>query len=300
MTATHDSVYTLGFHQYKMKIMTNRNLIITAITGIAISLLNALVLEKYFFEIKTYQIGKKGAKQNIRLLFLTDLHIKKSLDPSFKRLARKINEINPDLILISGDVIDQGGMYAPAKEFFSRILYSIPKVAIMGNHDHKNRVKLSTYQKLFDHNNGQLLLNESKVFSFAGKRLMITGVDDFINGTPSFSKAIEDVGREENHVLLIHSPLQQETILKEMKQINLTRPEENKLNIQYIFAGHNHGGQLCIFGFAPIQPKMSGNYLKGWYNQKPPYLYLSRGFGTTTLPFRFGARSEVTIFHLGV
>ncbi|GEO08130.1 metallophosphoesterase [Segetibacter aerophilus] len=283
-----------------MKIITKRNLIITALTGIAISLLDSLILEKYFFEIKTYDIGKKTAQQTIKLLFLTDLHIKKFLDPSYKRLARKINEMDPDLILISGDVIDEDGIYAPAHQFFSMIRYSIPKVAIMGNHDHKNRVRIGTYQKLFDQNNCQLLLNESKAFSISGKRLMITGVDDFINGTPSFSKAIKHVEREENHLLLVHSPLQQETILKEMQQINSTRCEEKKLNIQYIFAGHNHGGQVCIFGFAPILPKMSGDYLKGWYNKHAPYLYLSRGFGTSTLPFRFGARSEVTVFYLGV
>ncbi|MCW3081204.1 metallophosphoesterase [Segetibacter sp.] len=283
-----------------MKIITKRNLIIAAITGTAIAILDALFLEKYFFEIKTFEVGKKGADQKLKLLFLTDLHFKKFLDPSYKKLARKINESNPDLILISGDVIDEGGIYAPAKQFFSLLRYSIPKVAIMGNHDHKNRIKIGTYKKLYAQNNCDLLLNESKVFTIAGKRLMVTGVDDFINGTPSFSKAIRDVGREENHILLIHSPLQQETILKEMQEINLARLEENKLNIQYIFAGHNHGGQLCIFGLAPIQPEMAGKYLKGWYNQEAPFLYLSRGFGTTTLPFRFGARSEMTVFYLGV
>ncbi|MDQ6813813.1 MAG: metallophosphoesterase [Bacteroidota bacterium] len=279
---------------------TRRKLLIAAFAGIGIGILDALFLERYFFEVKTFQIGKKDAKEKLKLLFLTDLHFKKFLNASARRLARKIKEIEPDLILISGDVIDEDGIYAPAKEFFSMLKYSIPKVAIMGNHDHKNRVKMNTYKKLYENSNCDLLLNESKVFLIRGKRLMVTGVDDFINGNPSFLNAIKNIGTEESHIMLLHSPLQQEKILEEIEQINALRSNEKKLSIQYIFAGHVHGGQLCVFGFAHILPPMAGNYLKGWYNEKPPYLYLSRGFGTTTLPFRFGSRAEITVFNMGV
>ena len=277
-----------------------KRLLFAAFTGLAIAVLDALFFEKYFFEIKTFHIGKKESKHQIKLLFLTDLHFKNFLDPSYFKLARKINEMRPDLILISGDLIDEDGHYAPAKAFFRLLDLSVPKVAIMGNHDHKNGVRMHEYQHLYRQHNGSLLLNESKVFTIAEKRIMVTGVDDFITGIPSFTNAVKDVTKEENHLLLLHSPLQQEGILEEIKKINAQRPEDSRLNIQYIFAGHNHGGQLCIFGFAPILPKMSGHYLKGWYNKEPPYLYLSRGFGTSTLPFRFGARSEVTVFYLGV
>lgn len=82
--------------------------------------------------------------------------------------------------------------------------------------------------------------------------------------------------------------------------MNQLRNDEEKLNLQYIFAGHNHGGQVRIFGFAPVMPEKSGHYVNGWYNAKSPYLYVSKGFGTSTLPFRFGARAELTVFDLGV
>lgn len=129
---------------------------------------------------------------------------------------------------------------------------------------------------------------------------MITGLDDFIEGDASFKDAVKNVGREENHILLIHSPKQQDKVLEKIKKMNAKRSEEKQLNIQYIFAGHNHGGQVRIFGYAPALPEKSGKYMNGWYNHKPPYLYVSRGFGTSTLPVRFCARSEVTVFNLGV
>jgi hypothetical protein len=129
---------------------------------------------------------------------------------------------------------------------------------------------------------------------------VVTGLEDFIEGYPSVINAFDEIGTEENHLLLVHSPLQQEQTMKEIQQINALRPDGEKITVQYIFAGHNHGGQVTIFGKAPVLPEKSGQYFKGWYNEKKPYLYVSKGFGTSTLPFRFGARSEVTVFNLGV
>ncbi|GAB3179827.1 hypothetical protein [Telluribacter humicola] len=41
---------------------------------------------------------------------------------------------------------------------------------------------------------------------------------------------------------------------------------------------------------------MAGNYVKGWYNQQKPYLYVSKGFGTSTVLLRLGARAEIAMF----
>jgi predicted MPP superfamily phosphohydrolase len=263
-------------------------------------LLDALWLETYFFEVKTFYIGKINGAKKIKLLLLTDLHFKKRIWPFHLKLAKKINNVQPDLILIAGDIVDEYGIAAPAKKFFSLLDHSIPKVGILGNHDHKSIVSLQEYKELFAENNGVLLLNQSIEYVIEGNKIMVTGVEDFIEGEPSFSKAVEQVGREENHLLLIHSPKQQEKVKKQLKKINEQRDEDRQLNIQYIFAGHNHGGQVRLFGYAPVMPNKSGKYMNGWYNKKRPYLYVSRGFGTSTLPFRFAARAEVTIFNYGV
>lgn len=46
----------------------------------------------------------------------------------------------------------------------------------------------------------------------------------------------------------------------------------------------------------PVLPEKSGNYVQGWYGKGSPQMYLSKGFGTSMLPFRFGARSEIVLF----
>lgn len=270
------------------------------LTGIAVTLLDALFLEKYFFRIKHFRIGKKESKKHLKLLLLTDLHLTNYVWPYYTRLARKINAINPDVLLIAGDVIDLTGKLEPAKKFFALLHQHMPKLAIAGNHDHKNNISIGALKKLLQQNNGHLLMNETKQLLVNGERLTITGVDDFIEGKSDLAGSLQDTRREKHHLLLLHSPLQQEVIQKELHKINTNRSKADEVNIQYIFAGHNHGGQVRLGNFAPVLPVKSGNYLEGWYNQHKPYLYVSKGFGTSSVPFRFDARSEIILFHYGV
>jgi predicted MPP superfamily phosphohydrolase len=51
-----------------------------------------------------------------------------------------------------------------------------------------------------------------------------------------------------------------------------------------------------LLGITPFLPKGSGDYVKGWFRDGRPNLYVSRGIGTTILPVRLGARPEVAVF----
>ncbi|MGV3656539.1 MAG: metallophosphoesterase [Chitinophagaceae bacterium] len=259
-------------------------------------LLHALFVEQYFFRIKKYSIGKKGGQKKVKLLLLTDLHLKNSYRPYYARLVRTINRLQPHLILISGDMLDAGGDVKLLEKFLSNIKWSIPKAAILGNHDHANDARNGDIAALLKQYNGQLLVNRSHAFTLQGERIVITGLDDFIESNHDLIKAVENMGKETHHLLLLHSPLQQLMALKDIATENRRRPPHDQLNISYIFAGHNHGGQVRFRSYAPVRPMMSGHYLNGWYNNEAPFLYVSKGFGTSRFPIRFGARAEVTLF----
>ena len=263
-------------------------------------LLDSLFLEKYFFQIKRFDIGKKNSTKKIKILLLTDLHFVKRIHSYHEKLARKINELHPDIILLLGDTIDQHGEQWPAKQFFQLVDASIPKLAILGNHDHISKVSSDTFRGIFEQFNGHLLINETKQLTLKNVKFTITGLDDFLMGQSCFTDAVKNVGKEEHHLLLVHSPYQQEHAIRQMKNLNKEREEENQLSIQYIFAGHNHGGQVRLGRFVPILPEGSGNYVNGWYNQEKPFLYVSKGFGTSAVPFRFDSRSEITLFSYSV
>ena len=268
-----------------------------ALAGAAAVLLDAFFLEKYFFDVKFYDIGNKGSNKKIKLALLTDLHFKHSLLPHHRKLAEKLNQIKPDLILIAGDTLDSTGSMEPVKSFFSLLNQSIKKVGIPGNNDYKASADIDTLEQVLQKYNCDFLVNESKAYTLQGTKIMVTGLDDLIEGKSNFKIAVEGIGNEEHHFLLIHSPLLQETVKTEIVNINKERSQSDKLNIQYIFAGHTHGGQIRLPGYVPVLPGKSGRYVNGWYNDHPPYLYVSKGFGTSTLPLRLFARSEVTIFN---
>jgi len=63
-----------------------------------------------------------------------------------------------------------------------------------------------------------------------------------------------------------------------------------------MLAGHTHGAQVAAFGYAPVRPWGSGRYVAGWYRDAWPHLYVSRGIGTSVLPFRPGSPPEVAVF----
>ncbi|WP_439882269.1 metallophosphoesterase [Pontibacter sp. MBLB2868] len=263
-------------------------------------LLDSLILEKYFFEVKEFEIGKEEGKDMVRIVLLTDLHFKDLLLPHFTKLAQKLNEIQPDLLLIAGDILDSSGHIQPADAFFDLLNPAIRIVAIPGNNDYKADIQIPELQKALEKYNCDFLLNKSKAYEVRGNSIMITGLDDFIESEDHFAKAVKDVGYEENHLLLIHSPLQQKHVKEQIKRINSSRSPDRQLNISYIFAGHTHGGQVRLPGYVPILPGKSGNYVNGWYNEHAPYLYVSKGFGTSTIPFRFFAKSEMIVLNYHV
>ena len=269
-----------------------------ALGAAGLVLLDSLFLEKYFFEVKEFDIGNKSRSgKKLKILLLTDLHFRHNLFSYYRKLAEKVNQLQPDLLLITGDTLDSTGVVKPVDEFFSLLDQQIQKVAIPGNNDYKADRSLEHLKATYEKHQVNFLVNASRAYTVQGTRLMVTGLDDFIEGESHFERAVKDVGREDHHLLLVHSPLQQEKVKEKMAEINRERSAAFQLNIRYIFAGHTHGGQIRLPGYVPVLPGMSGDYVNGWYNDSAPYLYVSKGFGASTIPLRFDARSEVTLFN---
>ena len=271
-----------------------------AVAGATVLLADAWWGERYFFQTKRYQIGKGNSQKQVRIILLSDLHFKKHFKRYHQKLAEAIRAQRPDLVFITGDLIDEHGTPEPANRFLHHLQNLAPWFAIPGNHDNKNKVSRQTLRKIVERNGGRLLVNETVQVRVSDVPFTITGLEDFIEGESNLAEAVRDTGREENHLLLVHSPLQQEVALKAIEKINAGRTESRQVSLQYIFAGHTHGGQVRLPHYVPFLPKKAGDYVSGWYNGHKPFLYVSKGFGTSAVPFRFGARAELTVLNYGV
>ena len=70
--------------------------------------------------------------------------------------------------------------------------------------------------------------------------------------------------------------------------------------VSLTIAGHTHGGQVRIFGYAPVVPSRFGTrYLYGHKVEDGRHLIVSGGLGCSALPIRFGARPEIVVIDLG-
>ncbi len=251
-------------------------------------LLDAFWGEHFFIEKKlVYLDTDPFSDQHLKILQISDLHLQ-SVNYQLEQLAKDINQQQPDLIAITGDSIDAGKNHYVLDEFLQLIDKNIPKVAILGNWEYWAGLSFSDLTDIYQKHNCQLLVNQNKRFELKGKTVSITGIDDFIGGKPDFEKAVKDHQPSDYHIVLNHCPVYSDSIAK-------MQGGDTKADL--ILSGHTHGGQLNIMGFAPFKPWGSGKYLKGMYHQNNTRIYVSRGIGTTKLPIRFGARSEVTLFH---
>jgi hypothetical protein len=148
-------------------------------------------------------------------------------------------------------------------------------------------VDQSKLRKIYEKHSCKLLVNESTVIEQEGKEYLFTGLDDLRGGAPNFKDALKGVDPMDRHLLLQHSPGYFDTLHEGFL---------SGFSPRYMLSGHTHGGQVSLFGFAPVTPPGSGRYVSGWYERGEMKLYVSRGIGTILLPVRFMCPQEIAVF----
>jgi uncharacterized protein len=231
-------------------------------------------------EITTKELFIPSLLNPLRIVAISDLHA-----PSYFRnnncldLINMINHQDPDIFLLGGDVIDQGGE-EKLVNVFSLIKAKIAKLAILGNWEYSVSLNLKRLRKEYEKGGTNLLVNEK--VSFEG--LDIVGLDDFLNGSPNY-RLLND---ESTNPLLIMSHCPESFDFM---------PLVHKSPLM-IISGHTHGGQIAPFGVVLYKPAGCGPYKKGWYHKGNQSMYVMRGIGTTGIPLRIGSPPEVLVLNL--
>ncbi|WP_160720304.1 metallophosphoesterase [Bacillus sp. USDA818B3_A] len=229
--------------------------------------------------------------EGLRVIQFSDTHIGFQYNlAEFKRLVNKINDLKPDIILFTGDLMDAPNKYTKINELVS-ILKSLHaplgKYCIFGNHDHGGYGS-EIYRNIMESTNFKVLLNMSVKIRKDGSTIYLIGIDDAMLGNPDLPLALKNVPRSSFKILLSHAP--------DLAESAAQYP------IQWQISGHSHGGQVKLpFLGALIMPPFAQKYPEGLYTIKGSYplnLYVNRGIGTTRLPFRFMAKPELTIYTL--
>ncbi len=231
----------------------------------------------------------KFSNQTLRIVQISDLHLK-VLDRFNRQITDRVNQQQADVILFTGDILDRDYTLPVLEDFLTRLDPKPAKYAILGNWENYAEVNLTALTALYAKFNCPLLINASLVHSHQGHDLLLTGLDDTVEGQPNLTQALRGVPPCPNHLILAHAP----------DQRDLFTPAETELLRQFqpqmMLSGHTHGGQIRLLGFAPALPHGSGKYVSGWYDAAAPQLYVSRGLGGSHIRARLGSIPEIAVF----
>ncbi len=248
-------------------------------------------VEMTVYEIKSSRLPK--AFSGFRIAQISDLH-NDEMGNDNKDLIGLLQDAKPDIIVITGDMIDSYDTHVDiAIAFAEKAVTIAPCYYVSGNHESR----LGEYAELkaaFDRLGVTVLEDETATISKNGETINIVGVIDpsfkTVYKTDNESAVLDDALADIKHqdgeytILLSHRP--------EMFEIYA------KYGIDLVFSGHAHGGQfrLPFVGglYAPSQgvfPK----YDAGVFTDGNTSMVVSRGIGNSSFPIRFNNRPELVL-----
>lgn len=240
--------------------------------------------------VNEYNVYNNKISGAVKIVLLTDLH-GCTYGKSQQTLIEKINQQNPDLILMSGDIADDVLPDSHVVELLSGIAYKYPCYYVTGNHEFWSG-RVDEQKNLFRSYGVTVLEGDCKDVIVDGQHLLISGVDDLDVGQEIFdgqlTKVAGLINAEQYSILLSH------------------RPElfdcYTGYDFDLVLSGHAHGGQWRIpfilpdGVFAPNQgwfPK----YTSGVYEKNNTTMIVSRGLSqeSTRTPRIFNPPELVVI-----
>ena len=218
----------------------------------------------------------------IRVAHLSDFHLG-APSPSIRAVSRAVDWVAaraPELVLISGDLLTHPRGERKLRELVRRIPGAY---AVLGNHDFGDaRDPLASPSRLEQIEPARLLRDDAVTLELRGRRVQIVGVDprSYKSGAARPHERVDE--EAELRILLCHYPLVFDRVPPGSFDLVLT--------------GHLHDGQIAIpYGFGKIRlAHFDWRYARGVYRRDGGVMHVSPGLGTTFVPFRFGARPEVT------
>lgn len=208
-----------------------------------------------------------------------------------ERLLEKLREAEPDLIAITGDLVDSRRTdLACALSFAAAATQIAPTCYVPGNHE----ARLAAYGELEDdlREAGVRVLRNECTWIFRGEDgLAVLGLDDpaFSDGTETTEETLREIspGTDAFTLLLSHRPELLESYAA--------------CDVDLVLSGHAHGGQfrLPIIGglFAPNQGVLP-EYDAGVFQMENTTMVVSRGLGNSLFPFRVNNNPELVIVTL--
>lgn len=267
-----------------------------------------LVFGRFHYQVEKTEIpfiDLPKSLDGLKIVQLSDVHLGSVFGKQnrVKRAIDIVNSLNPDLVLFTGDLVNNYSEEAHGwEDLFNGLKARYGKYSILGNHDYgdywvwksdiEKQNNMSILYKIHKDMGFNLLLNSWDIVPINGDRLALIGVENW--GLPPFKQygdleqSMKDMPPSLFKILLSHDPSHWDAEIKE------------KTNIQLTLSGHTHAMQ---FGFrlGKFKWSPSGYIYKRWmglYRHNGQSLYVNRGMGFIGFPGRIGLRPEIALLIL--
>ena len=274
-------------------------IVLAIIAALLIALIVWIACGNTALELNVYTIRSSKLPQSFdgyRIAHISDLH-NAEMGKDNEKLLTMLRDADPDMIAITGDLIDSRNTdIEVALQFVREAVKIAPCYYVTGNHE--ARVNEYGELKAGMEDAGVIVLEDAQTeISLDGDTITLIGVND-----PSYqtdylfgdSETVMNTKLEELHtengeftVLLSHRPELFDTYADH--------------GLDLVLSGHAHGGQFrlpFIGGLVAPNQGLFPEYDAGIYTEGNTNMLVSRGIGNSILPFRINNRPEVILIEL--
>ncbi len=247
-------------------------------------------------EVKITSSKIPSAFKGFKILQISDLHNKKFGDNQ-ETLIQKVRSINPNIIAITGDLIDSKS-YDPevSMELIRELVKKYPVYFVTGNHE-KWSGKYNDLEKELKQHHVTVLRNEHVSIQIGGQDIHILGIDDpeFVTGNRDEGNVVKD------EIIKAKFEMQPDTynVLLSHRPEFLTEYADEQIDL--VLSGHAHGGQIrlpFIGGLVAPNQGVLPTYTAGLYEKQNTSMVVSRGLGNSIIPQRIFNRPELVVVQL--
>ena len=282
------SAATIGLLTVKKSLTRDVVAIALSVICVAGVFVYSYFIEPNWIKIHHVQIHDKNLARrvgNLKIVHITDLHLHDGVGFREKQMIEKVNALQPDLIFVTGDIIDDLTQVKPANQIFKSLHAKLGMFGVPGNTDHIVMDSPSLARQLAQ-SGIDILKNENRQLRFPNHvSVWLVGADDPVYGYARLQDAVGGVPEGATTILLAHSPDIFEQAVEE--RINL------------VLVGHTHGGQVGIPFLVHLSNYANRTpYMRGLFTKGQTKMYVNTGIGTKTLPIRFLCRPEIAVIEV--
>ncbi len=247
-------------------------------------------------KVKEYKVVNNkitDSYHGLKIIHLSDIHYNSTTnEKELNNIVDKVNEIKPDIVVLTGDLIDERLSYDKdiIINCLSKIEAKLGKFAVSGNHD----IPLDDYNYIIKESGFTSLDNKYElIYSKTSEPIIISGIgygdEDIGIKTEQYDKYISELKADDikpiYSILLVHEP---DTV----DNLDL-----NKYDL--VLAGHSHGGQVRIPFIGKLYtPEGAKKYYDEYYKINNTDLYISSGLGTSMYKFRLFNRPSFNFYRI--